>query len=56
MQEIQMYTVVIQAFWIRNDGMIDVTCSNLNVGRIDYYFSQNLMIQDEYEEICMAKV
>ena len=38
----------IQAFWVGNNGNIDVTCSNLNAGRIEYFFSQNLMIEDEY--------
>ena len=36
----QLQSTCIQAFWVGNNGNIDVTCSNLNAGRIEYFFSQ----------------
>ena len=41
----------IQAFWVGSGGCIDTICSNLNAGKIEYFFSQNIMIEDKYKEI-----
>ena len=49
------HSTCIQAYWVGNGGHIDDMCSNLNAGVIEY-FCQNLMVENDHREICMAKV
>ena len=46
----------IQAYWIGEDGAISNDSSELCAGRVEYFFSQRLLVGNDYIDINMAHV
>ena len=46
----------IQAYWIGSDGKICDSSENLCAGKIEFFFSQCLLVGTEYKELKMAKL
>ena len=46
----------IQAYWAGKDGNIENECCSSSAGLIEYFFSQKIMVKDEYRVVVMAKV
>ena len=55
MDENEKY-ICIQAYWAGENGEILQNCQSLNAGKIEYFFSQNIQIGEEYKEVFMMKV
>lgn len=47
---------IIRAFWIGQDGKIDVNAQSLCTGKVEYFFTQNILIEDSYQLVPMAKI
>ena len=47
---------IIRAYWIGEDGKLDVGAQYLCAGKVEYFFTQNILIEDKYEVVAMAKI
>ena len=44
------------AYWVGSNGSIVTHCQNLCVGKVEYFFSQRIVVGTEYKEIIMLKI
>ena len=44
------------AYWVDSTGNIATSSRNLCVGKVEYFFSQRIIVGTEYREIIMSKV
>ena len=47
---------IIRAYWIGEDGKIDIGAQYLCAGKVEYFFTQNILIGDKYEVVTMARI
>ena len=47
---------IIRAYWIGEDGKIASEPNSLCAGRVEYFFTQKVLIKDTYNEVAMVKM
>lgn len=47
---------VVQAYWATKDGQITRECNGLCAGRVQFFFRQNILVEEERRNIIMASI